>query len=257
MAVTARHSQRAPIRSLVSAADRRVPGADLKKQAGAVTTNLLLVEDDPRMGSALSLALRDHGYGVRLAKSGEQALEDAQEYKPDVVLLDLSLPGIDGIEVCRRLRATDDMPIIMVTARSESSEIVQGLEVGADDYVTKPVVASELAARVRAVLRRVRPAARVRVGDLELRVDEAVVLRRGEPVSLTKTEFRLLCRLAEQLGTVHTRESLLKDVWGYDYFGDTRLLDVHVRRLRTKIEDDPSAPTLILTVRGIGYRLAT
>ena len=221
-------------------------------------TRLLLVEDDPRLGEVLRLALVDHGYDVVLAESGEQALEVAACEHVDAVLLDLMLPGIDGIEVCRRLRRDGDVPVIMVTARSDSAEVIAGLEAGADDYVTKPVVAGVLAARVRAVLRRVAPRnGAVAVGDLEVRVDEAVVLRRGEPVALTKTEFRLLCELAEHPGAVRTREELLKAVWGYDYFGDTRLLDVHVRRLRTKVEDDPSDPQLVLTVRGIGYRLGT
>lgn len=204
----------------------------------------------------LELALRDHGYDVRTASTGEQALEQVAQRRPDVLLLDLMLPGIDGLEVCRRLRLHSDLPIIAVTARSDSADVVAGLEAGADDYVTKPVVASVLAARIRAVLRRVpvHPA-QTRVGDLEVLTDRAVVLRRGEQLSLTKTEFKLLCELAEQPGVVKTREELLRNVWGYDYFGDTRLLDVHIRRLRTKVEDDPGTPQLILTVRGIGYRL--
>ena len=221
-------------------------------------TEVLLVEDDPRIRRVLELALRDHGYDVRTADSGEQALHEVTVRRPDVLLLDLMLPGIDGLEVCRRLRVDGDLPIIAVTARTDSSDVVAGLEAGADDYVTKPVVASVLAARIRAVLRRV-PAydGHTRIGDLELLVDRAVVLRRGKELSLTKTEFRLLCELAEHRGAVKTREDLLRNVWGYDYFGDTRLLDVHVRRLRTKVEDDPGRPALILTVRGIGYRLAT
>jgi len=220
-------------------------------------TDLLLVEDDPRLGEVLAVALREHGCEVRRATSGEQALELAAARRPDAVLLDLMLPGMGGIEVCRRLREADDVPIIMVTARADSADVVAGLEAGADDYVTKPVVADELAARVRAVLRRVAPRrGPTTVGPLELRTDEATVLRHGVPVALTKTEFRLLCELAESPGAVKTREELLRRVWGYDYFGDTRLLDVHVRRLRTKVEDDPSEPTLILTVRGVGYRLS-
>ena len=222
-----------------------------------MSTEVLLVEDDPRIRQVLEVSLRDHGYEVRTAATGEQALEEVAERRPDVLLLDLMLPGIDGIEVCRRLRAQGDLPIIAVTARTDSADVVEGLEAGADDYVTKPVVASVLAARIRAVLRRVPPTdAPVRVGDLEVLVDRAVVLRRGEELPLTRTEFRLLCELAEQPGTVKTREDLLHKVWGYNYFGDTRLLDVHVRRLRTKVEDDPGAPRLILTVRGVGYRLA-
>jgi DNA-binding response OmpR family regulator len=220
-----------------------------------MSADLLLVEDDARLGQMLALALSDQGFRVRLVTSGEQALSEAQAAAPDAVLLDLILPGIDGVEVCRRLRSLGDMPIIMVTARSDSRDVVAGLEAGADDYVTKPVVAAELAARVQAVLRRVQPREVIRVQDLEVRIHEARVLRGGEPLALTKTEFRLLCQLAEQPGVVHTRESLLRQVWGYDYFGDTRLLDVHVRRLRLKIEDDPSAPSIITTVRGVGYRI--
>jgi DNA-binding response OmpR family regulator len=224
----------------------------------AMSTDILLVEDDPRIRQVLELALRDHGYDVRSASTGEEALEEVALRRPDVLLLDLMLPGIDGLEVCRRLRSQGgDLPIIAVTARSDSSDVVAGLEAGADDYVTKPVVASVLAARIRAVLRRV-PAhpAETRVGDLEVRTDRAVVLRSGQELALTKTEYKLLCELAETPGAVKTREELLRNVWGYDYFGDTRLLDVHVRRLRVKVERDPSDPQLVLTVRGIGYRLA-
>ena len=224
-----------------------------------MSTEVLLVEDDPRIRQVLEVSLRDHGYDVRSAATGEQALEEVAARRPDVLLLDLMLPGIDGLEVCRRIRAQGDLPIIAVTARSDSADVVAGLEAGADDYVTKPVVASVLSARIRAVLRRApAPDGHTRVvGDLELLVDRAVVLRRGQEISLTRTEFRLLCELAERPGAVKTREELLQRVWGYDYFGDTRLLDVHVRRLRTKVEDDPGAPKLLLTVRGVGYRLAT
>ena len=221
-----------------------------------MSIRVLLVEDDARIRAVLELALHDHGYDVRSAATGEQALELLAQERPDVVLLDLMLPGIDGLEVCRRVRADSDLPIIAVTARSDSADVVAGLEAGADDYVTKPVVASELAARIRAVLRRVPPTSvSTRVGDLELLVDRAMVLRDGQQLSLTKTEFRLLCELADRPGEVKTREDLLRSVWGYDYFGDTRLLDVHIRRLRTKVEDDPGSPSLILTVRGVGYRL--
>ncbi len=222
-----------------------------------MSTDILLVEDDPRIRQVLELALRDHGYDVRSASTGEQALEQVALRRPDVLLLDLMLPGIDGLEVCRRLRSQGDLPIIAVTARSDSSDVVAGLEAGADDYVSKPVVASVLAARIRAVLRRViGQVPQTRVGDLEVLTDRAVVLRRGEELALTKTEYKLLCELVEQPGSVKTREELLHNVWGYDYFGDTRLLDVHVRRLRVKVEEDPGNPQLVLTVRGIGYRLA-
>ena len=178
----------------------------------------------------------------------------------DVVLVDLMLPGIDGFECCRQLRRSSDVPIIIVTARVDSHEVVAGLEAGADDYVTKPFVMKELAARIRALRRRARAATAAAVGvievrDLELRPDEGVVLRGGVDIHLTRTEFRLLCELAEAPSRVFSRETLLERVWGYDYFGDGRIVDVHVRRLRTKIEVDPSQPELLVTVRGLGYKL--
>lgn len=221
---------------------------------------LLLVEDDPRIRAALVLGLADEGYEVAEAGSGESALRSIQQEDFDVVLLDLMLPGMDGFSVCRAIRARGDLPIIMITARSGSEDVVRGLEAGADDYVTKPVVASELAARVRALLRRARPErpapAMIRAGDVEIHPDRGIATRDGRDVHLTLTELRLLTELATAGGSVVTREQLLERVWGYDYFGDTRLLDVHVRRLRRKVEDDPSAPRLVLTVRGVGYRTA-
>jgi two-component system response regulator MtrA len=228
-------------------------------------TTLMLVEDDARIREALRLALTDEGYHVLEAGTGEQALDrlakaaSNQGPVPEVVLLDLMLPGMDGLQVCSRIREQGDLPIIMVTARTASHEVIEGLEAGADDYVTKPVDAGELSARIRALLRRTRsgdpdtPAA-VEMGDLSVRVVEGRVLRGDDEIGLTKTEFRLLCVLALANGAVVTREQLLERVWDYDYFGDTRLLDVHIRRLRRKVEPDPGQPTLVLTVRGIGYR---
>jgi DNA-binding response OmpR family regulator len=225
------------------------------------TTTLLLVEDDARIREALCLALTDEGYRVVEAGTGEQALallvQDGLE--PDVVLLDLMLPGMDGLTVCGRIRERGDLPIIMVTARTGPNEVIAGLEAGADDYVTKPVDAGELGARIRALLRRVRAGSDVpavlELGELTVRVGEGRVLRGGEEIALTKTEFRLLCALALAKGAVVTREQLLERVWEYGYFGDTRLLDVHVRRLRRKIEPDPGQPTHVVTVRGMGYRV--
>jgi DNA-binding response OmpR family regulator len=230
-----------------------------------VTTGqtLLLVEDDARIREALRLALTDEGYRVVEAATGEQALdlltEDSSE--PDVVLLDLMLPGMDGLVVCERIRERSDLPVIMVTARTGPQEVIAGLEAGADDYVTKPVDAGELSARIRALLRRVRAEADepavLELGELVVRLGEGRVLRGAEELALTKTEFRLLCTLATARGAVVTREQLLERVWEYGYFGDTRLLDVHVLRLRRKIEPDPGHPTHVLTVRGVGYRIGT
>jgi DNA-binding response OmpR family regulator len=228
-----------------------------------VRDRVLLVDDDGRIRQALSLALDDEGFAVSTVPSGEEALAALGRGPVDLVLLDLMLPGTDGLTVCRQLRAQGDLPIIIITARSDSADVIAGLEAGADDYVTKPVVAGELAARIRALLRRRRPgtqAAELRVGDVEIRPDEGVVRCHRGPgpteVHLTRTEFRLLVELASAEGRVVSREDLLRRVWGYDYLGDTRLLDVHVRRLRLKIEPDPDDPTLVLTVRGAGYRAA-
>jgi DNA-binding response OmpR family regulator len=221
-------------------------------------TKVLLIEDDPRIRRVLQLSLREEGYAVLEAATGAEGLARLTE-SPAVVLLDLMLPDSDGFDVCRSIRAAGNLPVIMVTARADSHDVVAGLEAGADDYVTKPFVAKEIAARIRALLRRARsnadPASPTVVGDLEICAAHGVVRRDGIELHLTKTEFRLLCELAAQPGTVVTREELLERVWGYSYFGDTRLLDVHIRRLREKIEHDPSHPLLVRTVRGIGYRL--
>jgi DNA-binding response OmpR family regulator len=192
--------------------------------------------------------------------SGEEAVSSFNEEPCELALIDLMLPGMDGFETCRALRRQSTVPIIMVTARSDTHDVVAGLEAGADDYVTKPFVAKELAARIRALLRRSRPEESgspvIRFGDVEIEADAGVVRRGGEEVHCTRTEFRLLSELAEHPGKVLSREHLLEQVWGYDYFGDGRLVDVHVRRLRTKIEPDPANPRFILTVRGMGYKLA-
>jgi len=228
---------------------------------GVVSTRILAVEDDERIRSAVKLALEDEGWAVDEAESGEEAIEIFQHSNPNVVLIDIMLPGIDGFELCRSLRRTSDVPIVMVTARNDTHDVVAGLEAGADDYLTKPFAPKELSARIRALLRRARPSAhghaRLSFGDLELIPDEGKVLRDGDEVHLTKTEFRLLCELAESPGKVLSREALLDKVWGYDYFGDGRLVDVHVRRLRTKVEADPANPRHVVTVRGLGYRLQT
>ncbi len=223
---------------------------------------VLLVEDDPRVRRSLRLALEDEGYAVDEAEDGRSGLRALEARAPDVVLLDVMLPDEDGFSVCRAIRHDSDVPVIMVTARADSHDVVAGLESGADDYVTKPVAAKELSARIRALLRRSgsMPSPRPRpsvlnVRDLEIRVGEGVVLRDGIPVRLTRTEFRLLVELALMEGNVCSREYLLDKVWGYGYFGDGRIVDVHIGRLRSKIEKDPANPTLVVTARGLGYRL--
>ncbi|MEY4361952.1 MAG: hypothetical protein RL391_1258 [Actinomycetota bacterium] len=222
-------------------------------------TRILTVEDDERIRSAVKLALEDEGWTVDEAASGEEAVVLFLRQPSDVVLIDIMLPGIDGFELCRTIRRTSDVPIVMVTARADTHDVVAGLEAGADDYLTKPFAPKELSARIRALLRRARPSspgnARLVFGDLEIIPDEGKVLRAGEELHLTKTEFRLLCELAQNPGRVYSREHLLDHVWGYDYFGDGRLVDVHIRRLRTKVEADAANPRHVVTVRGLGYRL--
>ena len=224
-----------------------------------MSIRILTIEDDERIRTAVRFALEDEGWSVLEAETGEQALEGFNSMAPDLVLVDIGLPGIDGFEVCRELRRGSDVPIIMVTARDDTHDVVAGLEAGADDYVTKPIAPKELSARIRALLRRVKPEdatpAPRTVGDLEIIPDEGVVRKNGEEIHLTKTEFHLLCELSDQLGKVLSREHLLEEVWGYDYFGDGRLVDVHVRRLRTKVEPDPAHPRHVVTVRGMGYKL--
>lgn len=224
-----------------------------------VGTRILSVEDDERIRTAVKLALEDEGWTVDEAGSGEEAIEQFQRNAPDVVLIDIMLPGIDGFELCRTLRRHSDVPIVMVTARNDTHDVVAGLEAGADDYLTKPFAPKELSARIRALLRRIRPIspghAKLTFGDLEIVPDEGVVRRNGRDVHLTKTEFRVLVELAQSPGRVFSREVLLERIWGYGYFGDGRLVDVHVRRLRTKIEADPANPRHVVTVRGLGYKL--
>jgi DNA-binding response OmpR family regulator len=224
-----------------------------------VATRILTVEDDERIRTAVKLALEDEGWSVEEAEDGEAALEAFGRRPADVVLIDIMLPGIDGFEVCRSIRRASDVPIVMVTARADTHDVVAGLEAGADDYLTKPFAPKELSARIRALLRRARASdpggSHLRFGDLEIIPDEGVVRKAGREVHLTKTEFRLLVELASSPGRVFSREVLLERVWGYGYFGDGRLVDVHVRRLRTKVENDPANPRHVVTVRGLGYKL--
>jgi DNA-binding response OmpR family regulator len=224
-----------------------------------MSTRILAVEDDERIRTAVRLALEDEGWEVSEAATGEDALQHFQSQPSDVVLIDIMLPGMDGFEVCRSIRRSSDVPIVMVTARADTHDVVAGLEAGADDYLTKPFAPKELSARIRALLRRARTSEvsspHLRFGDLEIVPDEGVVRRNGQDVHLTKTEFRVLVELAQSPGRVFSREVLLERIWGYGYFGDGRLVDVHVRRLRTKIEADPANPRHVVTVRGLGYKL--
>ncbi len=240
--------------------DEATSGAPMGQHRG-VSTRILTVEDDERIRTAVRLALEEEGWDVEETASGEEALEAFTRQPADVVLIDIMLPGIDGFEVCRNIRRLGDVPIVMVTARSDSHDVVAGLEAGADDYLRKPFDPKELSARIRALLRRVRtddgPPTRIQVGQLEVLPEEGVVRHAGDDVHLTRTEFRLLVELAAADGRVLSREDLLEKVWGYDYFGDGRLVDVHVRRLRTKIEPDPANPRYVMTVRGMGYKLQT
>jgi DNA-binding response OmpR family regulator len=224
-----------------------------------MASRILVVEDDDRIRRALRLALEDEGYEIDEAADGEEGLALYSQSDPDVVLVDLMLPGMSGFDVCRELRKTSGVPIVVVTARSDTHDVVAGLEAGADDYVTKPFAVKELTARIRSLLRRASTVTaapgRLVFGSVEIRPDAGIVRRDGDEVALTKTEFRLLCELAVHSGIVLSRDQLLERIWGYDYFGDARLVDAHIRRLRTKIEDDPADPTLIVTVRGLGYKL--
>ena len=223
-----------------------------------MAVRILTVEDDERIRTAVSLALEEEGWEVEETANGEDALVAFARDPSDVVLIDIMLPGIDGFEVCRRIRRLGDVPIVMVTARSDSHDVVAGLEAGADDYLRKPFDPKELSARVRALLRRSRPSgssAKMVFDQLEVIPDEGVVRLAGDEVHLTRTEFRLLVELASSPGKVMSREDLLERVWARDYFDDERLVDVHVRRLRTKIEPDPANPRYVVTVRGMGYKL--
>lgn len=226
---------------------------------------VLVVEDEPSYSEALAVGLEREGFRVAVARDGLEAVERFDEIAPDLVLLDVMLPRMSGIDVCRVLRGRSQVPIIMVTAKGAEIDTVVGLEVGADDYVTKPYRLRELVARMRAVMRR-RPVAAtpvesdvaaraLAVGDLTLDPDAHRVQRSGVDVALPLKEFELLHLLMANAGRVLTREVLIDRVWGFDYVGDTKTLDVHVKRLRAKIEDDPANPTRLVTIRGLGYKL--
>ncbi len=216
---------------------------------------VLVVDDDASLAEMLSIVLEGEGLTTSIVRSGEQVMAEFASFKPDVVLLDLMLPGLDGMSVCRRIRATSAVPIIMLTAKSDTPDVVRGLEAGADDYITKPFKNTELVARIRARLRRtdqlVEP---LEFGDIVLDPAGHTVTRKGESLDLTPLEFDLLACLLGNPEQVFTRETLLQKVWGYHHPGDTKLVNVHMTRLRSKIEDDADNPQVIRTVRGVGYQ---
>ncbi len=224
---------------------------------------VLVVEDEPSFAEALRIGLQREGFTVLTVDDGADALAAFERFSPDLVLLDVMLPTISGIDVCREIRARSSVPIIMVTAKGDEIDTVVGLEVGADDYVPKPYRLRELVARMRAVLRRVSPVVdgvddtelpALTVGDVTVDPDRHEVTVRGERVALPLKEFDLLELLMRNAGRVLTREMLIDRVWGSDYVGDTKTLDVHIKRVRSKIETDPTAPTRIVTIRGLGYK---
>lgn len=220
-------------------------------------TRILVVDDDTALAEMMGIMLESEGYEPAFCADGVSALGQFREVQPDLVLLDLMLPGLDGGEICKRIRAESDVPIIMLTARTDTQDVVAGLEAGADDYVTKPFKSKELLARVRTRLRRLPQTGvgeLVRAGDLEIDVAGHEVRRGEERLSLTPLEFDLLVTLARAPWKVFTRDELLEQVWGYQHAADTRLVNVHVQRLRAKIEHDPEHPAIVLTVRGVGYR---
>jgi len=219
-------------------------------------SRVLVVDDDPALAEMLTIVLRGDGFDTAVVRDGSKALEAFRETHPDVILLDLMLPGISGLDVCKEIRAESGVPIIMLTAKTDTVDVVLGLESGADDYVVKPFKPKELIARIRARLRQadVGVAERLRVADIDIDVPGHQVTRDGAQIALTPLEFDLLVALARKPRQVFTREVLLEQVWGYRHAADTRLVNVHVQRLRSKIEKDPERPEVVLTVRGVGYK---
>jgi two-component system response regulator MtrA len=217
---------------------------------------VLVVDDDASLAEMLTIVLRQEGFDSRVCARGDLALAEFRDYKPDVLLLDLMLPGKDGIDVCKEIRAESGVPIVMLTAKGDTIDVVVGLESGADDYIVKPFKPKELVARIRARVRRFDAASpeSLAIGDLAIDVAGHSVTRSGKPISLTPLEFDLLVCLARKPWQVFTREVLLEQVWGYRHAADTRLVNVHVQRLRSKVEHDPENPEIVVTVRGVGYK---
>jgi len=217
---------------------------------------ILVVDDDASLAEMLSIVLRQEGFDSQLCGRGDEALATFRSYRPDLVLLDLMLPGLDGFEVCKQIRLESGVPIVMLTAKGDTVDVVVGLESGADDYVVKPFKPKELVARIRARIRRFDAPApeTLTIGDLSIDVAGHAVARDGKPIALTPLEFDLLVCLARKPHQVFSREVLLEQVWGYRHAADTRLVNVHVQRLRSKVEHDPENPEIVLTVRGVGYK---
>lgn len=225
-------------------------------QIGETNPTVLVVDDDSALAEMLELVLRQEGFNTAWCANGSRALATFKEHLPQIVLLDIMLPGKDGIEVCKQIRGESGVPIIMLTARSETNDVVRGLEAGADDYVSKPFKVKELLARIKARLRNQDDGRKdlLKIGDLEINTQSHIVKRGEEEISLTPLEFDLLVALASKPGQVLSRQKLLEDVWGYRNAADTRLVNVHVQRLRSKVEPDPENPVIVVTVRGVGYR---
>ena len=217
---------------------------------------VLVVDDDPALAEMLTIVLRGEGFDTAVVADGSKAMPALRELKPDLVLLDLMLPGCSGIDVCKAIRAESGVPIVMLTAKSDTIDVVLGLESGADDYVVKPFKPKELVARIRTRLRRTEaePAEQLTIGDVQIDVPGHQVSRSGRLISLTPLEFELLVALARKPRQVFTREVLLEQVWNYRHAADTRLVNVHVQRLRAKVERDPERPQVVVTVRGVGYK---
>ena len=225
----------------------------------ATKGRVLVVDDDASLAEMLTIVLRQEGFESRMCTRGNEAMGQFRDFRPDLVLLDLMLPGKDGIDVCKEIRSESGVPIVMLTAKGDTIDVVLGLESGADDYVVKPFKPKELVARIRARVRRFEapPSETLTIGDLSIDVAGHAVTRDSDPINLTPLEFDLLVCLARKPWQVFTREVLLEQVWGYRHAADTRLVNVHVQRLRSKVEHDPENPEIVVTVRGVGYKAGT